>query len=66
MTDRARTLNARYGKGMARHEAENSGVAIKIREATKGGVLRSPGGRQYQPFGARIKDKTREGRSWGS
>ena len=42
MTDRARTLNARYGKGMARHEAENSGVAIKIREATKGGVLRSP------------------------
>ena len=42
MTDRARTLNARYGKGMARHEAENSGVAIKIREATKGGGTQKP------------------------
>lgn len=41
VTDRARTLTARYGKGMSRYGAENSGVAIKIREATKGGVLRS-------------------------
>lgn len=38
MTSEARTLQARYYKGMSGHYAETSGVAIFIKEATKGGV----------------------------
>ena len=35
LTDNARTLNARYGKGPAGRKAENSGVFIGVKEASQ-------------------------------
>ena len=36
MTNKARTIQARYHKGMSGHYAETSGVAIPIKKATRG------------------------------
>ena len=60
MTSEARTLQARYYKGMSGHYAETSGVAIFIKEATKGGYAMAYEGDSINL--AMPNSKTRRGR----